>query len=61
MVNYNGKLLSENTQFLDQDNRALQYGDGLFETMRLINGKIFFWEAHYFRLFNDPKEIEGRQ
>ena len=50
MVNYNGNLLEENTQFLDHQNRGLRYGDALFETMRMVNGKLFFWEDHYLRL-----------
>ena len=50
MVNYNGNLLEENTQFLDHQNRGLRYGDALFETMRMVSGKLFFWEDHYLRL-----------
>jgi len=50
MVSYNGNLLKENTQFLDHQNRGLRYGDALFETMRMVNGKLFFWEDHYLRL-----------
>ena len=50
MVSYNGNLLEENIQFLDHQNRGLRYGDSLFETMRMVNGKLFFWEDHYLRL-----------
>ena len=50
MINYNGKLLSEKEAFLTPENRAYNYSDGLFETIRVINGKIMFWEDHYFRL-----------
>src|SRR5690606_28965573 len=50
MVNFNGALLEKGTAFLDESNRGLRYGDGLFETMRVVNSKIFFWEPHYLRL-----------
>src|SRR5690606_19679243 len=50
MIDFNGDLLSKNTFFLDHENRGLRYGDALFETIRAVNGKIFFWEDHYLRL-----------
>ncbi|PKA99974.1 branched-chain amino acid aminotransferase [Flavobacteriaceae bacterium MAR_2009_75] len=50
MVNFNGRLLDEETDFLDHNNRGLRYGDALFESMRVVNGKLFFWEDHYLRL-----------
>lgn len=50
MVNFNGKLLQNNTDFLNHQNRGLRYGDALFESMRAVNGKLFFWEDHYLRL-----------
>lgn len=49
-VNFNGKLLPETENYLNHQNRGLRYGDGLFETMRVVNNSIFFWEDHYFRL-----------
>lgn len=50
MINYNGKIVSPEEANLSIDNRGYQYGDALFETLRVINGKIMFWEDHYFRL-----------
>ncbi|MCK0157104.1 aminotransferase class IV [Cellulophaga sp. F20128] len=50
MVNFNGSFLENNTQFLDQDNRGLRYGDSLFESIRVVHDKIYFWEDHYLRL-----------
>lgn len=50
MVNINGQLIAaKNAQFSFQ-NRAFQYGDAVFETLRILDGRIFFWEDHYFRL-----------
>jgi len=50
MINFNGKLLLETDSKLTTENRGYKYGDALFETLKVVNGKIFFWEDHYFRL-----------
>jgi branched-chain amino acid aminotransferase len=50
MINFNGTLLSESDSSLSTQNRGYKYGDALFETLKVVNGKIFFWEDHYFRL-----------
>ncbi|NRD19846.1 aminotransferase class IV [Winogradskyella eckloniae] len=50
MVNFNGALLSQADSKLTVHNRGYKYGDALFETLKVVNGKIFFWEDHYFRL-----------
>ncbi|SNY99702.1 aminotransferase class IV [Flagellimonas pacifica] len=50
MVNFNGNIFPRGTNILNSNNRGLKYGDALFETLRYVNGTIFFWEDHYFRL-----------
>ena len=50
MINSNGELFSEKQAKLSVLNRGLAYGDALFETIKTLNGKILFWEDHYFRL-----------
>jgi len=49
MINLNGTL-SEEQITLSIQNRGYAYGDALFETIKVISGKILFWEDHYFRL-----------
>lgn len=49
MINYNGKLTAE-TDISIQTNRAFLYGDALFETIKVLDGRILFLEDHYFRL-----------
>ena len=49
MINYNGQLLTSDT-LLSNSNRAFLYGDGVFETLKIVNNKILFFEEHYFRL-----------
>lgn len=50
MINFNGTLISPEDSKLSTNNRGYKYGDALFETLKVVNGKIFFWEDHYFRL-----------
>lgn len=50
MINYNGKMIAQENAGLSIDNRGYHYGDSLFETLRVIHGKVMFWEDHYFRL-----------
>ena len=49
MVNFNGTIVSQNDCQWSQ-NRAFLYGDGVFETVKIVNNKILFLEDHYFRL-----------
>ncbi len=50
MINVNGTLLQKENATILIDNRGLNYGDAVFETLRISDGKIYFWEDHYFRL-----------
>src|SRR5690606_35329624 len=50
MINFNGKILDDDSLFLNQTNRGLKYGDSIFETLKTVNSSIFFLEDHYFRL-----------
>ncbi len=50
MVNFNGALIAENEVQLSTQNRAFKYGDAIFETIKVVNGKVVFLEDHYFRL-----------
>lgn len=49
MINFNGNLQDNNT-VITNNNRAYAYGDGLFETIKAVHGKLLFFEDHYFRL-----------
>ncbi len=55
MVNIDGKIL-ENLELTEAfTNRGYKYGDSVFETIKVVNGKIFFWEDHYFRLMSSMR------
>ncbi|MBN2868447.1 MAG: aminotransferase class IV [Flavobacteriaceae bacterium] len=49
MINFNGNLQDKN-RVITNNNRAYAYGDGLFETIKAVHGKLLFFEDHYFRL-----------
>ena len=56
--NYNGKIHPEGTPVIGVDNRGLRYGDGLFETIKMINGKLLFEDDHFARLWKGLKALE---
>ncbi len=47
---YNSDILPESDFRLSVNNRAFQYGDGLFETIRYSNNQVWFWPDHFARL-----------
>lgn len=49
-VNYNGQLLPEGEMENLLQNRSFSYGDGLFETLRVYQGKVLYWSDHWERL-----------
>lgn len=49
-----------NEPVLMADNRGYRYGDGLFETMKLISGKIILEKYHFERLFSGLKLLKFR-
>lgn len=56
MINFNGNIIpsSENSFY---NNRAFLYGDAVFETFKIIDNKILFFEDHYFRLMSSMRII----
>lgn len=55
MINFNGNITQEEN--LLTQNRAFLYGDGVFETVKIINNKILFLEDHYFRLMASMRVV----
>jgi branched-chain amino acid aminotransferase len=56
MINFNGVLLDSDKQ-VTVSNRSFLYGDGVFETLKVVNNKILFFEDHYFRLMASMRII----
>lgn len=49
-VSFNGQLFERDGFGLSPANRSFRYGDGLFETIRAVNGKVLWAEKHFHRL-----------
>lgn len=49
-INHNGTLLPADGPVLGADNRGYHFGDGLFESIRIIQGKPCFMDHHWARL-----------
>ncbi len=49
-VDYNDQIIAEDTPIFTAKNRNFRYGDGLFETMRVVNGTLLFSNLHVQRL-----------
>ncbi|GAB3770306.1 aminotransferase class IV [Spirosoma horti] len=64
---YNSDILSEGDFRLAINDRAFQYGDGLFETIRYETNRVWFWPDHFARLsagmsafhFTPPKSFSA--
>lgn len=51
-INLNGKIQPGDKPALLVSNRGYRYGDGLFETIKVINEKILLEQYHFERLFS---------
>jgi branched-chain amino acid aminotransferase len=50
LVNINGTLVPAEGPVIGLDNRAFHFGDGLFESLRIVNGRPCFVDPHWARL-----------
>lgn len=49
---YNDKLYKTGEMVISPNNRSFRYGDGFFETIKMINGDIALSHYHFERLFS---------
>ncbi len=59
-INNNGNLLPNTAPTIDPGNRAHLYGDGVFETIRIVNGRPINVENHIARLIEGAKVLRIR-
>jgi len=57
-VNNNGSLISTDGYFIRAGNRGHLYGDGLFETIRVLNGHPINMQNHVTRLMEGMKVLQ---
>ena len=53
----NGKLVDQNDAKITVFDHGLLYGDGVFEGIRVYNGRVFELDAHIKRLYESAKAI----
>lgn len=51
-INWNGKIVEKDKFHISPDNRSFRYGDGFFETMKIMNGEILLANFHFTRFFS---------
>lgn len=56
MINFNGTIQPSDANLL-VNNRAFLYGDGVFETLKILDNKVLFIEEHYFRLMSSMRVV----
>lgn len=57
-INYNGNIYEEGQPVVISSDHSYRYGDGLFETMKMIDGNILFEEYHFERLLAGSKVLK---
>lgn len=55
---YNGDFIKPENFHVGTDNRAMNYGDGLFESIRVVNGKLYSYDDHFARLEEGAKVLK---
>ena len=58
LINFNGQILPADSKLLTVSNRSFRYGDGLFESMRLLKGQLKFADLHADRLQRGMKALK---
>ncbi len=57
----NGELVPSGSRAISLGNRAFHYADGLFETIRVVQGRACFLDAHWARLVEGMKVLRIEQ
>lgn len=55
---YNGELKTRSDVKVDIEDRGYQFGDGIYEVIRVYNGEVFASNMHVNRLMDSAKMIQ---
>ena len=57
-ASYNNLINGVASDYLSIDDRAVHYGDGLFETILCDAGKLYYWPQHFLRLQSSAEKLK---
>src|SRR5438094_10084002 len=57
-VNVNGRILDEREAVISVFDHGFLYGEGIYETLRTYNGRLFLFDRHMRRLRNSARLIQ---
>ena len=60
-INLNGQITDGDSISFNQLKRGFNFGDGLFETIRVINGESIFLDAHFNRISSGLEVLKIKQ
>jgi branched-chain amino acid aminotransferase len=58
MVNVNGRISSQDKAVVSVFDHGFLYGEGIYETLRTYNGRLFLYDRHMRRLRNSARLID---
>lgn len=60
MVVFNGEIFKDNARLITTNNVALSSGHAVIETLRISNGILLLWEAHYLKIMATMRMLRIR-
>lgn len=54
---FNGEIVDRSNAVIDIEDRGYQFGDGIYEVIRVYNGKLFTKDEHINRLYESADKI----
>lgn len=55
---YNDEIVASGKAVITADNRSFRFGDGFFETMKMVDGHIILGNYHFERLFSSLQSLK---